>query len=188
LDYIISSLMERVEAELTRSRYVHTLGVAYTAGSLAMRYSLNVERAVIAGLLHDCAKCISFEEQISMCRENGVALTDTELQNPKLIHAKLGAYLAKAKYNIDDEEILSSIKFHTTGRPDMSMLEKIVYIADYIEPKRHAIDRLDEIRAMAFTDIDKAMLMILENTLSHLKADGRVIDKTTKDTYDFYNK
>lgn len=115
-------------------------------------------------------------------------MNEAELQNPGLLHAKLGAALAAADYRIDDTGILNAIRFHTTGRPEMTLLEKILYISDFIEPGREEIPRLDEIRRMAFIDINRTLLMILENTLSYLKENGEIIDPLTQETYDYYKK
>ena len=104
-----------------------------------MCYGADLEKALTAGLLHDCAKGRGVKEQIRYCEKHGILLTEAELAMPALIHAKLGAYLAEKDYGITDPEILDAITYHTTGRPDMSLLEKIIYIADYIEPNRRII-------------------------------------------------
>ncbi len=174
-----------MEKELTSKRYEHTLSVAYTAASLAMVHDVDTESALIAGMLHDCAKCFSAKKLISLCKKNNLPVTDVELQNPTaLLHAKAGSFLAKEKYGIDDEDILNAIKYHTTGRPDMSKLEKIIYIADYIEPGRTHAANLKQISKTAYEDLDKAMFRILEDTLAYLQStDGR-IDSMTKATYE----
>lgn len=112
------------------------MGVMYTAASLAMCYGADIQKALTAGLLHDCGKYCPAEEQIRLCGRYGIDLTRSELEMPALIHARLGAYLAEHEYGIKDREILDAVTYHTTGRPGMSMLEKIIYIADYIEPNR----------------------------------------------------
>lgn len=179
-------LQDKMKDKLDSGRYEHTLGVMYTAGALAMRYGINLDKALIAGLLHDCAKCYSDEKKFKLCDKYGVKLSDYEKKNTALIHAKLGAAVAKHKYDIDDEEILSAIRFHTTGCPNMSTLDKIVFISDYIEPHRDKANRLDEIRSAAFDSLDKALVMILEDTLSFLTGRNKVIDETTRLTYEYY--
>ena len=103
-----------------------------------------------------------------------------------MLHAKVGALLAEKKYDIEDQEVLSAIRWHTTGKPDMTLLEKIVYVADYIEPKRDKAPNLKEVRKMAFVDLDQALLKILEDTLNYLGDSPDEVDMMTKATYDFY--
>lgn len=176
--------MEKVQDE---KRYEHTLGVAFTAASLAMRYGADVKQAQVAGLLHDCAKCMTNEERLSICKKNKLEVTPVEKANPFLLHAKVGAFLAKEKYGIQDEEILSAVRCHTTGRPNMTLLEKIVFTADYIEPSRKTAPNLDEVRTMAFQNLDMALCKILSDTLNYLDTVDQEIDPMTKETYHYYN-
>lgn len=176
--------MEKVQDE---KRYEHTLGVAFTAASLAMRYGSDVKQAQVAGLLHDCAKCMTNEERLSICKKNKLEVTPVEKANPFLLHAKVGAFLAKEKYGIQDEEILSAVRCHTTGRPNMTLLEKIVFTADYIEPSRKTAPNLDEVRTMAFQNLDIALCKILSDTLNYLDTVDQEIDPMTKETYHYYN-
>lgn len=176
--------MEKVQDE---KRYEHTLGVAFTAASLAMRYGADVKQAQVAGLLHDCAKCMTNEERLSICKKNKLEVTPVEKANPFLLHAKVGAFLAKEKYGIQDEEILSAVRCHTTGRPNMTLLEKIVFTADYIEPSRKTAPTLDEVRTMAFQNLDIALCKILSDTLNYLDTVDQEIDPMTKETYHYYN-
>ena len=105
---------------------------------------------------------------------------------PALIHARLGAYLAEHEYGIKDREILDAVTYHTTGRPGMSMLEKIIYIADYIEPNRREIPGLSEIRGIVFQDIDRAVCLSAGRTVRYLKDGGKSLDPMTVRTYEFY--
>lgn len=177
---------KKLQKKLDSDRYEHTIGVAYTAAALAMRYGADIEKAQIAGILHDNAKCISREKAMQLSEKYNIALTEAELINPALLHSKIGAYLAMHKYQISDKEIIRAILYHTTGRPNMTLLEKIVYIADYIEPKRHKAQNLAEIRRLAFIDIDKALLKILSDTLEYLKNCNIEVDPMTQKAYDFY--
>lgn len=167
-------------------RYEHTLGVAYTAAALAVLNNVDPQKALVAGMLHDCAKCIPAHEKINLCKAYGIPMTPIEERNPFLLHAKLGARLAKEKYNENDEDILNAIENHTTGRPNMSMLEKIIFIADYMEPNRNKAPNLFQIRKMAYNDIDRALVMILQDTLNYLEHTGNEIDPGTKETLMFY--
>ena len=162
-------MRERLQSKLTKKRFEHSLGVEYVAGCLAMIYGVDIDKALTAGLLHDCAKCLSSEDKISKCKKHNLPISDVELRNPELLHAKLGSLYAKEKYGVQDNEILSAIEFHTTGKPAMSLLEKIIFVADYIEPNRKPLPQIDEIRREAFTDLDKSIVHILKNTLSYLE-------------------
>ena len=159
----MKKIKKYLKKHLTKDRYHHTLGVAYTAIAMAMRYNPEtgnsnfIKRAEIAGLLHDCAKCMDNDKKLRICERNNIPYNSFEASHPYLLHGRVGAYIAQTKFDIHDEDILQAITWHTTGRPDMSLLEKIIFIADYIEPSRNPIPELDEIRQLAFIDIDKAM-------------------------------
>jgi len=168
-------------------RYEHTLGVAYTAAALAMRYEEDILNAQIAGFLHDCAKCLKEEKIIDICEMNNLPISEVERRNPYLLHAKAGAVLAKEKYSIENEDILNAIYYHTTGRPGMSQLEKIIFIADYMEPGRKNAPNLAYIRKMAFDDLDKTLCKILWDTLAYLKESGGEIDPSTEITWNYYS-
>lgn len=178
-------IRSRLKDELKKSRFEHTLGVEFTSAALAMRYGADLYKARIAGLLHDCAKNVSDDKQLDLCKKYKLPISDMEKKLPYLLHAKLGAYLAKKEYGVKDKEILSAIEWHTTGKPDMTLLEKIVFVADYIEPGRDKAPRLDEIRVEAFQDLDNAMLMIFDDTISYILASDGTVDSTTLDAYEY---
>lgn len=182
----ILKMQKKLKSELDHYRYEHTMGVMHTAACLAMRYDEDVERALIAGLLHDCAKCIPADEKIKMCKKNHIEISEAEKSNPGLLHAKLGAFLAKEKYGITDEGILRAITFHTTGCPEMTLLDKIIYIADYIEAGRKPLPNLAEVRKLAFCDLDACLYRILEDSLVYLESKGNVVDPMTEKTYLYY--
>lgn len=177
---------EQLAHILKPSRLTHSIAVAHTCEALAMCYGLDMKRAYLAGLVHDCAKCISDEEQIKHCEENNIEITPIEYESAYLLHAKLGAFWAKTIYGITDEEILSAIRCHTTGKPDMSDLELILFIADYIEPGRDKALHLHEIRMEAFKDLKSCAYMILKDTLDYLRKKGNPIDDMTEKTYQYY--
>lgn len=185
----IANIRKEMETVLSSKRYAHTLGVAYTATALAMAHGEPMEDAMIAGLLHDCAKSMHGSELVAICEKARLNVTAVERSNPTaLLHAKAGAYLAQHKYGVNNDNILNAIRYHTTGRPDMSRLEKILYIADYIEPNRKQLAELDMIRRIAFQDLDWTMEKILANTLSYLRTtDGQLDDMTVK-TYNYYKR
>ncbi len=182
----ISKLRRAMEKSLDAKRFEHTLGVAYTAAALAMCYDVDTEAAIIAGLLHDCAKSISNEKKLSMCEKRNMNISSVERRNPSLLHAKLGCILAMEEYHVEDMDVLNAVRYHTTGRPEMSLLEKIIFVSDYIEPGRNKAENLEMIRKMAFQDLDKALLKILTDTLSYLEDSTDDIDDMTQKTYDFY--
>ena len=156
--------------------------------ALAMRYGYDLDKAELAGLLHDCAKCYDNNSIIAACRNSGMELTEGELQAPSIIHSRLGARMAEEKFGVNDPEILSAIACHTTGKPDMSLLDKILYIADYIEPRRYKIKDLPAIRRLAFEDLDQALFQIMEGTLRYLKESGTYADIMTQNAYHYYKK
>lgn len=181
-------IRKKLKKDLERKRYVHTKGVAATAVCLTMAYGYDMKKAYLAGLLHDNAKSIPTDEKKKLCKKYMIELNPAEEKNPELIHAKLGAYRAKDVYQIDDEDILSAIACHTTGKPKMNTLDKIIYIADYIEPGRRPLPMLDEIRAVAFQNLDKAMYLILKSTLSYLNDKKSDIDQITRETYEYFQQ
>lgn len=182
----IVKLQKKLKSELDHDRYEHTIGVMHTAACLAMRYDEDIDRALLAGLLHDCAKCISAEEKLKMCKKNHIEISEAERENTGLLHAKLGAFLAKEKYGITDEGILQAIRVHTTGCPEMTLLDKIVYIADYIEAGRKTLPNHAEVRKLAFCDLDDCLYRILEDSLVYLESKGSVVDPMTEQTYLYY--
>ena len=181
-------MMKNVKKAQTKQRYNHTIGVAFTATSLAMKYGIGIEQAFTAGLLHDCAKCISDQKILEKCAKYNIIIHDFERQNPCLLHSKLGAFYASSKYEIKDQDILNAIIYHTTGRPNMSMLEKIIFVADYIEPSRFKAANLDEIRKMSFENIDMTVFIILKDTIDYLMKTNSPIDSTSIETYHYYEK
>ena len=189
-----NKIKEKLSKKLSVKRFDHTIGVSYTAAAMAMRYGLNVDRAAMSGLLHDCAKYMTDDELIEKCTKYGIECSETELRNGYLLHAKLGAYLSKEKYGIEDEEICSAVRYPTTGKPAMSVLEAIVFTADYIEPGRKVLPNFKLIRSMAFVDLDEAVYLILKNTLSYLNDEKEAeqsqkeIDKHSVEAYKYYKK
>ena len=185
-EYDLKLLQKQMKEELSEDRFEHTLGVMYTAESLAMRYGVDMTKAAVAGLLHDCAKCIPNSQKIRLCKKHNLEVTENEEKNPSLLHAKLGALLAQKAYGVNDPEILSAIRWHTTGKPDMTMLEMIVYMADYIEPNRDKAPYLREIRKLSFENLEEALYQVLESTLSYLSDRPDSVDPMTQLSFDFY--
>ena len=182
---------KRLRKELDAGRFRHTMGVTYTAACLAMVHGCELEKARIAGLLHDCAKGIPDEQKFSMCREYGVSVTDAERANPPLLHAKCGALVAEYKYGIGDEEILHAIRVHTTGCIHMSLLDEIIFVADYIEPGRDQAPHLKELRKLAQRDLEQTTYRIMADTVCYLQSSperAQMMDPATYQAYLYYKE
>lgn len=160
---------EKLKTMLTPERFLHSLGVRDTAVRLAKLYGADEKKAEIAGLLHDNAK--NMDNIYERCRDLEVELDEFEMRNSRLVHAKLGAETAKCEFGISDSEIISAIRWHTVGKPDMSLLEKIIFVADLIEPQRKFPD-VKKIREIAENSIDTAFLECVKGTVEVNKKRG----------------
>lgn len=180
-------MRDKLKNKLTDKRFEHSLGVEYTAGTMAFVYGVDLEKALTAGLLHDCAKYVPNEKKIHKCEKRGIPISQCEYDNPELLHAKLSAVYAEEKYGVTDKEILSAICYHTTGKPAMTALEKIIYIADYIEPNRNMLPEMEQIRREAYENLDLCLMHILKNCVQYLGKKGAAVDPITQRTYDYYN-
>ncbi len=165
------SMEEHLKAMLKPDRYKHSLGVASMAVTMAGIFGADQRKAYIAGLLHDCAKNLSTEENKIKCVDLDVELDDYEKTHPPLIHAKVGAELVKSEFGIIDEEICSAIRWHTLGRKNMTVLEKIIYVADMTEPSRD-FPGVDEIRRKAVENLDDAVSACARKTIDFNKKKG----------------
>ena len=182
---------KQLKNALKPKRWCHTMGVVETAVALAQKWGCNVEYARLAALLHDCAKYLELEQKCFLCAKYEVSVSETELANPELLHAKAGALLAFEQYGIHNKDVLSAIFYHTTGKPNMSLLEQIVFVADYIEPGRTHSDKLPKYREMALEDLNLVTAHILKDTVKYLKKQEEhcvVIDPLTQESYEFYKK
>lgn len=186
--YDLNAFAKKLKKHQDKYRFQHTQGVRYTAAALAMAHGYDLEKAETAGLLHDCAKCIPNDKKLKICSKNQIAVSEIEYSAPFLLHAKVGVYVAREKYKVEDPEILSAIRWHTTGKSDMSILDKIIYLADYIEPGRNKAPNLNTVRALAFRDLDECMYQVLKDTLAYLGNNPKTLDSATKDAFDFYEK
>ena len=186
IDFIKADLKEK----LPKKRYEHTLGVAYTAAALAMCYGEDILKAELAGILHDVAKAKKSSELKDDMKGYIDPYTDGDYvaliadKAPQILHAIYAPYLAKKDYKIEDKDILSAIRWHTTGKKDMTMLEKIVFVADYIEPNRKKLPDLDRIRTLSFHDISEAVKVTAKSTIEYLGSQGMYIDKFTYELSD----
>ena len=171
---------------LADKRYHHSLCVAKEAVRLAKRFGADPEKAELAGLLHDITKELPTEKQLKMMESFGIILTDVERRSRKVWHAMLGAAYLERECGVTDPDILGAVRWHTTGKAGMTLLEKIVYIADYIEPKRDKAPNLPQIRQLAFEDLNMALLRILEDTVEYLDQGDDETDDITRQTYEYY--
>ena len=153
---------------------------------LANRWGEDPENAAEAGILHDITKKLVLSDQLILCRKYGIINDTVEEENVKLLHAKTGAALARDLFNISDE-VYDSIRWHTTGKPDMTLLEKIIYMADYIEPNRD-FDGVDELRRLAYENLDEAMTLGLKMSLEDIKSYGQEPYYATVDAYKWYTE
>jgi nicotinate-nucleotide adenylyltransferase len=164
----------------------HVTGVESQAVMLAMQWGVDPETAAVAGILHDITKAQSKEKQLKLCEKYGILLEKAEKDNPSLLHARTGAALAKERFGVSDE-IVEAIRWHTTGKPDMNTLEKILYLADYTEPNRD-FEGVEELRSLSFEDLDKAMALGLQMSIDDLNERGKPIFHDTMDAYNWYKK
>ena len=187
---LVLSIQTRLQQNLQPKRYQHTLGVAYLSASLAMCHGVSHRDALVAGLLHDCAKNYPEDWMLSECLRLELPLSLHEKRIPELIHAAYGAYLAREEYQITQEDILLAVRNHTLGRPDMTPVEQIVYLADYLEPGRTqpTTPCLDDIRKIAFQNLDEATFLVSENSIRYFETTGKDADPMTYQVYDYYKK
>lgn len=174
--------LDRLFRDLSIKRFAHTLAVAYTARRLALLHHLDADRAEIAGLLHDCAKCMPLKDMQHLARAHHLTDDEAILRSGALLHSVVGAYRAQADYAMADAQVLSAIRSHTTGQPGMSRLDMAVWLADTIEPTRAPYPLLEEVRAAAETSLERAMLISLEGTLRHVQKKGDAVHPATLET------
>ena len=179
-------LREKAHAMLKPSRVAHVIGCEAEAVQLAKRWGEDPENAAEAGILHDITKKLVLSDQLILCRKYGIINDNAEERNFKLLHAKTGAAVARALFGISDE-VYNAIRWHTTGKPDMTLLEKIIYMADYIEPNRD-FPGVEELRKLAYEDLDKAMALGLEMSLEDIKSSGQEPYKDTVEAFEWYSQ
>lgn len=174
----IEKLREYAKSRMSEKRYKHSLGVEKTAAKLAKKYGANEGNASIAGILHDITKELSYEEQLQCCKEFGIILDEVENNEPKILHPLTAAYFVKIKLKIENEDVFQAIRNHTTARKGMSTLEKIIYLADFIEPNR-SFEGVEELRKLAAEDLDKAMIEATIMAICEVALKHRMIHNDT---------
>lgn len=167
MDY--TEILKWLKENLNEERYFHTLGTAECAKGLAEKYNLDCEKAYLAGLLHDCAKCFSNEKLLDIIHKN-LDVEKCEMLNYKTLHAPVSAYIAQKEFNVTDREILSAIRWHTLGKLEMSDFEKIIFLADKIEPNTRDKEYSDKIRLLLDEEngLNKALLKCYKETIKSL--------------------
>ena len=171
---IFEEIKSKLETVLSKKRFVHSINVMNTACALAKKHGVDEEKALLAGLLHDCARYLSNEEALMMCERFGIEVGNITRLQPVLLHGPVGSYVAKEEYGVLDNEICHAIYYHTTGKENMSTLDKIIYVADYIEPGR-SFAGVENVRNQAFKNLDMAMLISLDQGIGHLMVKGALI-------------
>lgn len=166
-----------------QSRVRHVIGCSQTAGELAEHYGENVEDARRAGILHDVTKALSGRDQLRLCDRYGIIIDDFERAHPKILHAVTAAKVAERIFG-ENDAVCSAIRWHTTGKADMTTLEKIIYVADYMEPNRD-FPGVERLRRLAFTDLDEAMLLGLQMAKEHLDRQGAIMGRYSVEAMDF---
>lgn len=174
IDMKLEEMKKLLEESIPSKRFKHSVAVYKTALELAEAHKLPVEKIAVAALLHDCGREVNSRESVEKARELGLDIDVIEMEQPILLHAKIGAYNAVHKYGVTDTEILDGILYHTTGAADMTVLAKVVYLADMLEPARD-FPGIEELRKQALKDLDKAMLMAYANTIGYLLDGGLLI-------------
>ncbi len=169
-------IIEYIERNMTEKRRIHTYAVAEEAKKLAQRYGEDVEKAELAALFHDLFRGVTESSLNGYVRQLG--LETVYLDNTNLAHSKIAACIMEKDYHIRDRDIINAVSFHTTGRANMSKMEKILYLADAIEPNR-SYPGVEEIRGLAYRDLDEACLKSLEHSIDYVKCRGVYLDQDT---------
>ena len=185
MDYIKKKISDYIEKNLSEKRRIHTEVVRKTAVMLAEKYGEDVDKAEVAALCHDMYRGINID--LLNDYVNQLGLDKKYLDNPNLAHGKIAAVMIKKEYGIDDQDIINAVSFHTTGRAGMSELEKIIYLADAIEPGRD-YPSVNQLREAVDRGLDEALIMSLERTIEYVRQQGHFLDEDTLKARDYYLK
>lgn len=183
----MENIINWLKDNLSDERYRHSLSTAETAEKLAKEYNLDIEKAKLAGLLHDCAKEYPHTKMLEIIKDNNLDVSEDELKSKKVLHAPVSAYVAKTLFNVEDKEILDAIRFHTIGKIGMSDFEKIIFLADKIEPETRIEPYFEELRKeLAKTkSLDKTLLLCSKMTIKSLLDRDLGINFQTIDLYNY---
>jgi len=167
-------MLTKLGRALSAHRLEHSLGVEKTAVEMAKHYGVDIKKAQIAGLLHDCARDIPFDVQLKMAEDFGILLDEIERNERSLIHGPLGELIAQRVYGVHDPDILKAIRLHTIGDVNMTLLDKIIFLSDYIEPNRD-FPGVDKLREKAFKDLDDAVIAAFDSTIKFVIEGGNLL-------------
>lgn len=163
----IDSIREYLKNSISSKRFIHSVNVSDTAVKLAELYGCSCEKAEIAGLVHDCARELDRRQMLDCIDKEGIVVDDLTMSIGELLHGPAAVHICKRVFNINDEEILSAVRYHTTGKENMSLLEKIIYLADFIEPSR-TFKGVEELRELTFKDLDRALLFAFDSSIEYI--------------------
>ena len=182
----VKFIRKHLKEHLNEERYEHSISVSFTAIALAMAHGYDLKAAELAGLCHDCAKYMGKKELLTVCEREHIPLQPEYISAPQVLHGIYGATYARKHFQIQNEEILSAIYYHTIGKPAMSLLEKIIYLADYIEVRRGYREELEEVRRVAFTNLDEAMYLALSQTIQYVEEKGQPLCSSSLEAFRYY--
>ncbi len=180
-------IITKLSSRLSVHRFRHVLGVSNLAAGIAMAHGrVDIDTFLYAGLLHDCAKYMKYDEMLAFAKEHELDVSPYLGEMSFQLHAVLGEYIARTEYGVSDTDILNAIRYHTVGHLNMSFLEKCIFLADYLEPSRDfpAKPTLAQMRQMAFSDVDKTLYYVMKNKLAHIKSCGTTLDDTTEQVFE----
>lgn len=182
-----NDILEWIGGRLKKSRYQHTLGVEQTAVTLARKFGADPNLASLAALLHDNAKNLDLEQQLAICKKSFPKKYNLTMDYANILHAFAGAVEARNRYSLLPEEVFSSICYHTTGRPEMTLMDKIIYCADFIEPGRPSFEGLSEARKLVYENLDEGLLYIMTHTFRFVAGKGKKVHPLTLEALAYYH-
>lgn len=177
----IETIMVKLKCELDDKRYQHSVNVMETSTALAEHYGVDLNKARLAGILHDCGKNYKGDKARSYIQKIGYCADKIEWSQTRLLHGIIGEYLARIVYGVTDEDVLNAIRWHTTGRPGMTTLEKIIYVADYIEPLRN-FEGIEAARRAAYENLDRCVVACADSTVRYILDKGALLHEKTVET------
>jgi len=176
IDYCV--INDYLQKNLSQDKYLHSINVSNEAVKLAAYYNYDISKAKLGGLIHDCAKDFCIEKQKQFARNCDLFVDDLTYMVPEIIHAPASAYISKDIFGVTDIDILSAIRYHATGKANMSLIEKIIYIADIIEPERD-FKEVEKIREMAYSNLDEALLLALNSAIIYIMEKNSILHPDT---------
>ena len=184
----IEFIKQWLKEELTDEKYIHSLGVMEYAITLAKKFDLDIQKAQVAGVLHDCAKNFDKKLMFEIIQFKNISVFEKEKEHLKTLHAPISAFIAKSEFGVKDEEILNAIRFHTIARTEMTDFEKIIFIADKIERNTREKELTEKVEAILDENngLNKAMLFLMGRTINHLKEKNKEIDEYTTSVYEYF--